>query len=81
MRKPHTRWSRAALIGIGASLIVGVFVLAFSWPSVTSSVHGIPVVVAGSGPAADAVAAQLSDASAENPSGGASGIRMPPPSS
>jgi hypothetical protein len=65
MRKPHTRWSRAALIGIGASLIVGVFVLAFSWPSVTSSVHGIPVVVAGSGPAADAVAAQLAGAPAE----------------
>ncbi|MGD8168887.1 hypothetical protein ACEXOS_016850 [Herbiconiux sp. P16] len=64
MRKPHTRWSRVTLIGIGASLIVGVFVLAFSWPSVTSSVHGIPVVVAGSGPAADAVAAQLTQAPA-----------------
>jgi hypothetical protein len=64
MRKPHTRWSRVTLIGIGASLIVGVFVLAFSWPSVTSSVHGIPVVVAGSGPAADAVAAQLANAGA-----------------
>ena len=75
MRKPHTRWSRVTLIGIGASLIVGVFVLAFSWPSVTSSVHGIPVVVAGSGPGADAVAAQLTDAAGAP---GASGTTATP---
>ncbi|WP_440709385.1 hypothetical protein [Herbiconiux sp. YIM B11900] len=59
MSRPHTPWSRVALIGIGASLIVGIFVLAFSWPSVTSSVHAVPVVVAGDSATADAVADQL----------------------
>ena len=61
MTRPHTKWSRVALIGIGASLIVGVFVLAFSWPSVTSSVHGIPLVVSGTGAPADTIAAQLTE--------------------
>ncbi len=59
MNRPHTRWSRVALIGIGASLIVGVFVLAFSWPAVTSTVHAVPLAVSGTGTTADAVAAQL----------------------
>jgi len=65
MNKPHTKWSRVAVIGIGASLLVGVFVLAFSWPSVTSSVHGIPLVVSGEGTAADTVAAQLEASASE----------------
>ncbi|MDO9396218.1 MAG: hypothetical protein Q7T71_06725 [Herbiconiux sp.] len=59
MNRPHTRWSRVVLIGLGASLVIGVFVLAFSWPAVTSSVHDVPLVVAGEGAAADAVAQQL----------------------
>ena len=65
MTRPHTRWSRVAVIGIGASLIVGVFVLAFSWPSVTSTVHNIPIAVAGTGQAADTVAGQLAESSSE----------------
>jgi len=65
MNKPHTKWSRVALIGVGASLLVGVFVLAFSWPSVTSGVHGIPLAVSGEGTAADTVAAQLEASASE----------------
>ncbi|GAA2224990.1 ABC transporter permease [Herbiconiux moechotypicola] len=59
MNRPHTRWSRVLLIGLGASLIVGVFVLAFSWPSITSTVHSIPLAVSGDSTTADTVAEQI----------------------
>lgn len=66
MNRPQTPWRRVALIGLAASLVVGVFVLAFSWPVVTSGVHDVPVVVAGEGAAAEAVASQLTGVAADD---------------
>jgi hypothetical protein len=60
--RPHTRWPIVAVIAVGASLVIGVFVLAFTWPSVTSTVQHIPVAVAGTGAQADAIAQQLDQA-------------------
>ncbi|NQX35026.1 hypothetical protein [Herbiconiux sp. VKM Ac-2851] len=59
MNRPVTRWSRVAVVSVLAAVVVGVFVLAFTWPSVTSTVHAVPVVVTGEGPAAEALAQQL----------------------
>lgn len=42
-----TSWRRTILIGVGAALAVGVVLLAFVWPTLTSSVKDIPVAVAG----------------------------------
>lgn len=60
--RPHTPWAIVAAIAVVASVVIGVFVLAFTWPSVTSTVQHIPVAVAGTGPQADAVAKQLEQA-------------------
>lgn len=59
---PHTRWPIVVAIAVVASVVIGVFVLAFTWPSVTSTVQHIPVAVAGTGAQADAVAEQLEQA-------------------
>lgn len=56
---PHTRWRIAIATAVGAAVAVAVVLLAFLWPSVTSSVHNLPVVVAGEGPAATALTQQL----------------------
>ncbi|ALE04566.1 hypothetical protein AL755_02595 (plasmid) [Arthrobacter sp. ERGS1:01] len=56
---PHTRWGLTLATAIGASAVVAVILLAFLWPTVTSSVHNLPVVVSGSGPAATALNTQL----------------------
>ncbi|MGO4586592.1 hypothetical protein AB4Z38_22310 [Arthrobacter sp. 2RAF6] len=60
--RPHTRWAIVVAIAVVASVVIGVFVLAFTWPSVTSTVQNIPVAVAGTGVQADAVAKQLEQA-------------------
>ncbi|MEJ3405112.1 ABC transporter permease [Rathayibacter sp. YIM 133350] len=44
---PHTKWARAIGIAVGASLIVAVVVLAFLWPSITSSIKSFPIAVTG----------------------------------
>ena len=44
---PHTRWGRAIGIAVGAALLVGVVVLAFMWPAITSTVKDFPIAVAG----------------------------------
>jgi hypothetical protein len=43
----HTPWSRAAVVGIALAAVVSVIVLAFLWPTVTSSVHQLPISVVG----------------------------------
>jgi hypothetical protein len=45
--RPHTRWGRTIGIALGAALIVGVLLLAFTWPAKTSTVHNIPLAVSG----------------------------------
>lgn len=44
---PPTKWSKAAGIGLAASLIVLFVVLAFLWPSKATSAQNLPVSIAG----------------------------------
>ncbi|MHA7984242.1 hypothetical protein ACX9R5_00420 [Rathayibacter sp. CAU 1779] len=46
-RIAHTTWSRTLLIGVGAAIAIGVVVLAFLWPTVTSSPKDLPLAVTG----------------------------------
>ncbi|WP_211320688.1 ABC transporter permease [Arthrobacter livingstonensis] len=59
---PHTRWGLTLATAVGSAAVVAVVLLAFLWPSVTSRVHNLPVVVSGSGPAETALHAQLEKA-------------------
>lgn len=54
-----TPWPRAVIAALGASAALAVVVLAFLWPSVTSTVHELPVAVVGTAPAGST--SQLSD--------------------
>jgi hypothetical protein len=44
---PPTSWGRTLLVGFAAALAVAVVLLAFVWPTLTSSVKDIPVAVDG----------------------------------
>ncbi|MFX0575850.1 hypothetical protein [Nocardia nepalensis] len=44
---PASRWSVVAGTVVLLTAIVGVLLVAFAWPSVRSSVHGVPIAVAG----------------------------------
>jgi hypothetical protein len=46
-----TAWPRAVVVALGAAAALTVVVLAFLWPSVTSTVQGIPIAVVGDNPA------------------------------
>lgn len=46
-----TPWPRAVVIALAGSAALAVVVLAFLWPSVTSTVHDVPVAVVGDNPA------------------------------
>lgn len=61
---PHTRWRVTLATAMGAAVAVAVILLAFLWPTITSTVHDLPVVVAGSGPSATALSAQLEESGA-----------------
>lgn len=45
--RPHTKWQFAVLFGFAGSLIVAVLVLAFVWPTATSSAKHLPVAIVG----------------------------------
>lgn len=47
VRAPHTTWGRALAIAIGGVVAVVVLLLAFVWPTITSSVKDLPIAVAG----------------------------------
>lgn len=47
MPTQHTKWSRTVVLGFGAAIAVLVLVLAFVWPSLTSTVKDIPLAVSG----------------------------------
>ncbi|NUU05859.1 ABC transporter permease [Leifsonia sp. C5G2] len=55
----HTPWRRTVGLALGAGLAVVVILLAFLWPTVTSSVKDLPIAVTGSPAAVSAVTAQL----------------------
>lgn len=61
---PHTRWGLTLATAIGAAALVAVVLLAFLWPTVTSSVQNLPVVITGSGPATSTLTAQLEQSGA-----------------
>ena len=46
-RIPHTPWGRAVAIAVAAAVIVAVVLLAFVWPTMTSSVKDVPIAIAG----------------------------------
>lgn len=50
----HTRWPRAIAVAVVAAVIVGVVVLAFIWPAVTSTIQRFPVAVVGASAQAEA---------------------------
>ncbi|MEV7757607.1 hypothetical protein AB0O16_08755 [Microbacterium sp. NPDC089180] len=51
----RTRWVPALAIGVGSAVVVALIVAAFLWPTVTSSVKGIPLGVVGESSAVAAV--------------------------
>jgi hypothetical protein len=55
---PHTPWRRLLLAGVGLAAVVSVIVIAFLWPTITSSVKALPVGIVGP----SAVTGQLEDA-------------------
>jgi hypothetical protein len=55
----HTPWRRTVVLSLGAGLAVVVILLAFLWPTVTSTVKDLPIAVTGSPAAVSAVTAQL----------------------
>jgi hypothetical protein len=56
---PHTPWGRAVGLALAAVLAVFVVLLAFLWPTITSTVKDLPVAVAGDAASVSAVQAQL----------------------
>jgi hypothetical protein len=58
VHQPHTPWRRLLIAGVGLAAVVSVIVIAFLWPTITSSVKSLPIGVVG--PAA--VTSQLEDA-------------------
>jgi hypothetical protein len=43
----HTPWRRAVILAIGAAAAVALVLIAFVWPTITSSVKDVPIAVAG----------------------------------
>ena len=59
--RPHTPYRRVALIAVILTLAISVFVLAFSWTSVTSSAKDIPLSIVGSTTQVETVTAALTE--------------------
>jgi len=59
---PHTPWGRVVGLAVGVAAVVGVLVLAFSWPAVTAEPKDLPVAVAGPDQAVAALEATLDEA-------------------
>ncbi|MEY9952901.1 ABC transporter permease [Leifsonia sp. EB34] len=58
----HTPWARALALAVGAAAIVVVILLAFLWPTVTSTVKDLPIGIAGPTAQVSAVEKQLDKA-------------------
>ncbi|WP_285113687.1 ABC transporter permease [Leifsonia sp. fls2-241-R2A-40a] len=58
-RVVHTPWGRAIVLALGAGVAVVVILLAFLWPTVTSSVKELPLAIAGDPATVSAVQSQL----------------------
>lgn len=55
----HTPWGRALALALGVAAVVVVILLAFLWPTVTSTVKDLPIGVAGPSAQVTAVEKQL----------------------
>ena len=60
---PHTPWAHTARIGVALAAIVTVVVIAFLWPSVTATAHGLPIALAGPSAQTTSVESALKKAS------------------
>ncbi|MES2170391.1 MAG: hypothetical protein V4479_06660 [Actinomycetota bacterium] len=58
---PHTKWSRAIIIAVGAAAVVTLILIAFIWPSLTSTVRNVPLAVVGTSSEVSSVTTQLDD--------------------
>ncbi|PRY68325.1 hypothetical protein B0I08_10427 [Glaciihabitans tibetensis] len=58
-----TSWSRIIAIGLTLAAVVGLAVLAFSWPSFTSQAKNLPVAVSGPEDVVDGLASEIERAS------------------
>ncbi|MGO4534354.1 ABC transporter permease [Leifsonia sp. 2MCAF36] len=61
-KPPHTSWVRSLLLAVGAAAAVVVVLLAFLWPTITSTVKDLPLAVAGNPATVSAVEKQLDTA-------------------
>ena len=58
VHQPHTPWRRLLIAGVGLAAVVSIIVIAFLWPTITSSVKSLPIGVVGP----SEVTSQLEDA-------------------
>lgn len=58
-RVVHTPWGRTVGLALAAGVAVVVILLAFLWPTITSSVHDLPIAISGSPTAVSAVRSQI----------------------
>lgn len=59
----RTPWAKVTGVAALVSLVVGLIVLAFSWPGITANPHDVPVGIVGSGPQAEAIKTAVTDKS------------------
>ena len=60
---PHTPWPRLVVVALALAAAVSVLLIAFLWPTVTSSVSSLPIAVVAPSPQADAVEQALEERS------------------
>lgn len=58
---PHTPWPKALITAVIATFVVSLVLLAFAWPTVTSSAQHLPVAVVGSPDQVNAMTEKLPD--------------------
>jgi len=56
-----TPWARSALLGVALAAVVGIIVIAFSWPSVTANPRDLPIAITGPQTLVDPVASAITE--------------------
>lgn len=59
--RPHTPYKRVAVLSVILTIAISLFVLAFSWTSVTSSAKDIPIAIVGPAAQVEAVSTALTE--------------------
>ena len=60
---PHTPFRRVVVVGVALAAVLSVILLAFLWPTVTSSVKALPIAIAAPAEQADQLAGALEERS------------------